>query len=261
MKGKNVNNKKLKSIKGVKQVKRDYVEWNQDAERLILYADVMGFKSRVLTRTHEDLKREFQEFRKAWDARISPFRQNELLKFVRFSDSMLIIVKGVDKKMFNLLTKAAVALMQVAMEKKFPIKGAVAQGTFGFYEDKQLYFGQPLCDAAILHDQLKFYGIAVHHSAEKTVRMYSTAENPYSKTPIYIDKGKVCHYHLCWNLLDRKSQSNDITELCEKWLQTIEESVSGEPRMYVDRTLDVLKNDSEAYHKQPDAQNEDNLEA
>ena len=253
--------KKRLTPKMVKKGSQKYADWNQDAERLILYADVMGFKSRVLTRSHKQLKQEFLDFRKAWDARVSPLKQNDFLRFVQFSDSMMMVVKGVNGKMFNLLTKAAIALMQVAMEKKFPIKGAIAQGTFGFYADKQLYFGQPLCDEAVLHDQLKFYGIAVHHSAEKTVRMYSTAENPYSKTPIYIDKGKVCHYHLCWNLLDRKSQSNDITELCEKWLQTIEESVSGEPRMYVDRTLDVLKNDSEAYHKQPDAQNEDNLEA
>ena len=35
---------------------------------------------------------------------------------------------------------------------------------------------------------------------------------------------------------------------CEKWLQTIEESVSGEPRMYVDRTLEILRNDSNDYN-------------
>ena len=133
-----------------------------------------------------------------------------------------------------------------------------------FTVDRQLYFGQPLCDAAVLHDQLKFYGIAVHHSAEKTVRSYSTELLPYSKTPIYIDKGKVCHYHLCWNLLDKTYQSNDITEICEKWLQTIEESVSGEPRMYVDRTLEILRNDSEEYQANPHGKEKgdtDNIEA
>ena len=240
--------KKKKEIRKVRKVKHEYIDWDEDAERLVLYADVMGFKSRVMTRSHEQLKQEFLDFRKAWDARVSPLQLNDFLKFVQFSDSMLIVVKGVDEKMFNLLTKASIALMQIALEKKFPLKGAIAQGTFGFYVDRQLYFGQPLCDAAILHDQLKFYGIAVHHSAEKTVRSYSTKLLPYSKTPIYIDKGRVCHYHLCWNLLDNKYQSNDITMTCEKWLQTIEESVSGEPRMYVDRTLEILRNDSIDYN-------------
>ena len=79
-----------------------------------------------------------------------------------------------------------------------------------------------------------------------------------------IDKGKVCHYHLCWNLLDKKYQSNDITDICEKWLQTIEESVSGEPRMYVDRTLEILRNDSEEYQTNPHGKEKgdtDNIEA
>lgn len=248
----------------IKKVKRKYIAWDQDAERLVLYADVMGFKSRVMTRSHEQLKQEFLDFRKAWDARVSPLKLNDFLKFVQFSDSMMIVVKGVDEKMFNLLTKASITLMQIAMEKKFPLKGAIAQGIFGFYADRQLYFGQPLCDAAVLHDQLKFYGIVVHHSAEKTVRSYSTKLLPHSKTPIYIDKGKVCHYHLCWNLLDNKYQSNDITMTCEKWLQTIEESVSGEPRMYVDRTLEILRKDSEVYQAYPHGEengDEDNIEA
>lgn len=256
--------KKKSEIRKVRKVKHEYVNWDEDAERLVLYADVMGFKSRVMTKSYEQLKQEFLDFRKAWDARVLPLQLNDFLKFVQFSDSMMIVVKGVDGKMFNLLTKASISLMQIAMEKKFPLKGAIAQGTFGFYADRQLYFGQPLCDAAVLHDQLKFYGIAVHHSAEKTVRSYSTELLPYSKTPIYIDKGKVCHYHLCWNLLDKKYQSNDITDICEKWLQTIEESVSGEPRMYVDRTLEILRNDSEEYQTNPHGKEKgdtDNIEA
>lgn len=146
----------------IRKIKREYIGWDQDAERLVLYADIMGFKNRVLTRSHE---------------------------------------------------------------------------------------------------QLKFYGIAVHHSAEKTIRSYANKLLPYSKTPIYIDKGKVGHYHLCWNLLDKKYQSNDITKICEKWLQTIEESVSGEPRMYVDRTLEILRCDSEEYKASFNEEEEDNIEA
>ena len=33
-------------------------QWSKDTERLILYADFMGFKNRVLSKTHEDLKKE-----------------------------------------------------------------------------------------------------------------------------------------------------------------------------------------------------------
>ena len=146
----------------------------------------MGFKSRVATRSHDKLKREFADFRKTWDSRTSSLKLGDYLKFVQFSDSMLLIVQGVDNRMFNKLTQAAICLMQIALEKGFPIKGAIAQGRFTFDESKQLYFGQPLVDASLLHDQIKFYGIAVHNSAEKTIKANADIEHPYTKTPIYI---------------------------------------------------------------------------
>lgn len=230
--------------------KSKYSPWTTEGERLLLYADVMGFKSRVATRSHKQLKDEILDFRSAWDAKTSCLKLGNYLKFVQFSDSMLLVVQGVDSKMFNLLTQAAVCLMQTAMEKGFPIKGAISQGLFTLDNEKQLYFGQPLVDASLLHDQLKFYGIVVHNSAEKTIKANSDILRPYSKTPIYIEKGKVSHYHLCWNTINNGYKYEDITDKCNKWLDTIEESVSGEPRMYVDRTREILKNDAEIIAEQ-----------
>lgn len=231
-------------VKGHK--KALYAPWNEDGERLLLYADVMGFKSRVATRSHQKLKEEIIRFRADWDARTSCLKLGDYLKFVQFSDSMLLVVQGIDAKMFNLITQAGVCLMQIAMENRFPIKGVLAQGQFTFDEVKQLYFGQPLVDASLLHDQLKFYGIVVHNSAEKTVKANADILRPYSKTPIDIEKGKVAHYHLCWNTLNSGYKYEDITDKCNKWLDTIEESVSGEPRIYVDRTRKILENDANA---------------
>lgn len=224
--------------------KSQYTPWTIEGERLLLYADVMGFKNRVATRNHEQLKKEILDFRSSWDNRTSSLRLGNYLKFVQFSDSMLLVVQGVDSKMFNILTQASICLMQIAIEKGFPIKGVIAQGCFSFYEKDQLYFGQPLVDASLLHDQLKFYGIAVHNSAEKTVKANMDILHPFTKTPINIATGQVCHYHLSWNTLNGQYQYEDITDKCNKWLDTIEESVSGDPRIYVDRTRKILENDA-----------------
>lgn len=51
--------KKKNEIRKVRKVKHEYINWDEDAERLVLYADVMGFKSRVMTKSHEQLKQEF----------------------------------------------------------------------------------------------------------------------------------------------------------------------------------------------------------
>lgn len=234
----------------IKNKKEPYTPWTIEGERLLLYADVMGFKDRVATRDHRKLKEEISDFRAAWDTKTACLKLGNYLKFVQFSDSMLLVVQGVDSRMFNLLTQASVCLMQTALERGFPIKGAIAQGCFSFYEKDQLYFGQPLIDASLLHDQLKFYGIAVHNSAEKTIKANMDILHPFTKTPINIAAGIVCHYHLSWNTLNGQYQYEDITDKCNKWLDTIEESVSGEPRIYVDRTRKILENDAREISKQ-----------
>lgn len=221
-----------------------YSPWDQDAERLLLYADIMGFKDRTFRCSHDQLKKDFLSFRNKWDRQIKPlFEDKGYLKFVQFSDSFLIVAKGVDGKMFNLISKAAARLMHVALEMGFPIKGVLAQGIFTFSNDKQLYFGRPLVDAAVLHDQLKFYGIAVHHSAEKIVKECKSIDNPYFDSKITIKTGKVSHFHLAWHLLNKGLDSADNSAQCERWLSSIAEGVSGEPRIYIDNTLDIIHQD------------------
>lgn len=112
-------------VKMKKQGERDvnYPSWNDSAERLILYADIMGFKERVYSKSHDELKSNLLKFKEKWEKYVSPFQFKEHLKFAQFSDSTLIVVNGIDEKMFNLLTKATFRLIHAAMEMKFPIKG------------------------------------------------------------------------------------------------------------------------------------------
>lgn len=218
--------------------------WEKSGERLILYADFMGFKERVYSTDHEKLRKTLEQFNRAWHKRLQPLQMSGELKFVQFSDSVIVIVNGTNAKMFNLLTKAAICLMHEALKIHFGIKGVIAQGVFSFDKENGLYFGRPLVDAYLLHEEIKYYGIVVHHTAENTVKNNVSRSNPYSKKDVYIEKGKVAHYHLCWNMLDENMDTKDISVLCNSWLDAIEETVSGHPRQYIDKTRDVLKADS-----------------
>ena len=229
--------------------------WNDEVPRLILYADFMGFKNRVYSSSHNDLKQNLEKFNDAWHKRLEPLQLGGDLKFVQFSDSILVGVNGTSKKMFNLISKAAISMMHESLQIKFGIKGVIAQGIFSFDEKKGLYFGIPLIDAYILHEEIKFYGIVVHHTAENTVKNNLSRNNPYAKNNIYIEKGKVSHYHLCWNLVDTKLAPNDITPTCNSWLDAIEETVSGAPRQYIDRTREIMKNDQSELIKNKNAFN------
>jgi len=225
----------------------NHPQWEEDAERLILYADFMGFKSRIFSKSHAELKRELEEFNNQFTKKISPLQKGDYLKFVQFSDSILIVVNGVDDKMFNLITKASVCLFQVSMSMGIPIKGVISKGVFTYDKKKELYFGKPLVDAYLLHEELKFYGIVVHHTAESVIKKYRDASRPYLNTPIYLERGKVSHFHLCWNLINKNLSKGDLTSEIEKWLEKISETVSGYPRMYIDRTIEILEADKKDF--------------
>lgn len=241
----------------VKNIPNRNLSWNDDGERLLLFADFMGFKSRVYTKDHATLKKELEQFHCKFMKRLSPLMMGDHLKSSQFSDSILIVVNGINNKMFNLISKAAVSLVQISMENGIPIKGAIAQGIFTFDEKKQLFFGKPLIDAYLLEEESKYYGITVHHSAEKTIRSYNSSLNPYSNTEVPLEKGMVSHYHLCWNLISQQLQPKDNTEQCLKWLDDISLTVSGQPRIYVDKTKKVLRQDRDIFQKDRELNNEE----
>jgi hypothetical protein len=246
MEGKKVNQEK-------QVVKTTPDPWLEDKERLILYADFMGFKSRIFSKEHAVLKKELTEFHEKWSKKMEPLLKENYLRYAQFSDSILIAVNGTDDKMLNLLSKAATCLMHVALSQGFPIKGVIAQGLFSYDEENQLYFGKPLVDAFLLHEEIKYYGIVVHNTAEKSVKKHSKRYgNPYSHTSVCIDRGKVDHYHLCWNLIDTEFRLKNNTKKCEKWLDAIAESVSGSPRMYIDKTREILRVDADQSFKDYD---------
>jgi hypothetical protein len=225
------------------RIKDSLDQWKEDRERLILYADIMGFKDTVMSSSHEDLKGRLENFKKNFDRKIEPLKSGSHLKYVQFSDSVIIVVNGINTKMVNLITKAATILMHQAVKMKFPIKGVISKGVFTFDERSELYFGRPLVDAALLHDEIYYYGIVVHHSAEHDIKKYISADIPFLCSPVALKKGKTSHYHLAWGLTATDLSPKDITEDVMEWLTVIQEQVSGSPRIYIDNTKEIINED------------------
>lgn len=70
----------------------------ESKECLILYADIMGFKNMVYNLTHDELKERLENFTSCCKNRISPLLKGGYLKSVQFSDSIIMIVDGIEKK-------------------------------------------------------------------------------------------------------------------------------------------------------------------
>ena len=150
--------------------------WNDDEERFVLYLDIMGFKDRVAKTDISELKQLLLTF-KTKNRKLKPLLENtttglrkEFMKMSQFSDSIVVISRSNTKDDLNRITKAGVILMQTALETGFALRGAVAAGNMVFDSENQIFFGQALVDAYLLEEQLNYYGIVFHDSAEKLVR-------------------------------------------------------------------------------------------
>lgn len=89
----------------------------------------------------------------------------------------------------------------------------------------------------------------MHHTAEKVIKNNINVDCPYAKTAVCLKKGKTSHYHLVWNRMQINLSPGDITPKARQWLEKIEESVSGAPRIYIDNTYAIIQYDSEHFEE------------
>jgi hypothetical protein len=241
--------------------------WNVTCNRFVAFLDILGFKDRLQRDGHEKVGEMLESLRPA--IKIMEEMANRKLKNKRvkssskkntlytpsfifpvmFSDSIIgISSHDTYTSALQILTFTRFIMYQ-AIGAGIPIKGAIAYGEFTADLDKSLYFGKPLIDAYELQNELQIYGVALHHTAEKY-----QAENDMIKEfkdfliinrAVPMKSGSITHYILDWVSYysdDEKDVLNAVNELYK--------NVSGKPRMYVDNTLDFVR-EMLAKKKQP----------
>ena len=242
---------------------------DKDKEMYILYADIMGFKDRVMRTDHPVLEKDFEYLITGLADWFVPNKKAQTFKVSFFSDSILVVDVDTEKG-FNRISKAAAGLMQVSLKHKFPLKGVLSKGNFTYKEDKQLFFGRALVDAYLLQEQIHYYGIVAHHSIEEDIKKYANGWkekdngnrkgiNPYILSPIPLKSGNITHYHLAYNLISSKRETGKEIDQTHRniisWLEQISGTVSGNPRIYVDKTLQVLREDLSMFEKHKEKNN------
>ena len=254
----------------VEQVKyrRNARVTRDEQERFVLLVDIMGFSAFVQNTPFTEARKKLEDFRNSLNTRIQHLCLGGHLDFAFFSDSILVVTEADTQEDLNRISKAGAVLMQESFKSGFAIKGCLAHGQFHYDPKDSIFFGLPLVDAYRLGDQeLKYYGIIVHHTAEEKIRKLNQAfgkeikgkmkvqgNNPYiySKIPLK-SSGWSCHCHLAWNLYDDTLKfPEDNTPKCKLFLEKIELTVSGAPRIYIDNTREVMDKDLELYKREKD---------
>ncbi len=230
----------MESIKKMNEQK-----WKSKTDRFVLFFDILGFKNMVSKMTHEDVLIKLNALKKTTyylenpleledRADIREFDEKQT-KCVTFSDSIIIFSKGnsyLDAK--KILFDAHVMLVH-AFRNFIPIKGALSYGeiTSDFIDSQ--YFGQPIIDAYLLHEELNLLSVIVDHNAEKKIHDLGKNADSYNLLKNYrvpMKYGKVDHKLVC---LSKPYLSDGIKNLNKLYLLT-----SGKTRIYIDNTIELL---------------------
>lgn len=228
------------------------------AEQFVVFLDILGFKERVFRNSHAAIEKDLRELNEEIIQLVNSSMEDAMdesrvvvvndaeggqeqrnlrkeadspIQLAQFSDSIVLFSNDVSTTSLNRIATVASKIMNASMSKGFPLKGALAQGTMTNDPQKQLFFGRALIDAYLLEEELHYYGIAVHHSAEGIV-VSNGDNNIFKDNNLFLKSSRIRHYEVCWY------QDNDAIK---EYLNRIRTTVSGQPRKYIDNTLTLIK--------------------
>jgi len=206
--------------------------------RFVAFLDIMGFKDRVARNNHNEILTELEVFQSNISQYVS-YHRDANIQLALFSDSILIYSQNDTVDSLHALADITSHIMMYAIqqEKPIPLKGAIAAGRMTCNQTKQLYFGQALIDAYLLEENVKYYGVLVHHSAEGYLKLSEFPEFRDVKAPL--KGGDISHYELKWyDIALKPDETNPKT--VEECLNNLRLTVSDEPRKYIDNTQKII---------------------
>lgn len=233
-------------------------QWITTTERFVAFFDIMGFKDRLIRFGHERIGKDFElitnlrsfiELGKintdapGANSIIDSFKQNPVRTAV-FSDSILFVSSGISDDSFKSFTYYCAIFTQICFKHGIPLKGGIAAGELTADPKKSVYYGTPLIDAYELEESLEFYGVAMHHSAEKVLSKHEIEgwlrlDGIIEKAVPVKGSGKI--KHLILNPFQKSTKDIDP----KKVLSEFYDQCSGSVRRYVDNTASVYGYEAE----------------
>lgn len=222
------------------------INWeNTTDDRFVAFLDIMGFKERVLRSSHEAILHEleslsdqinFLELSNNITYGEELKRAGETMIF-KFSDSIIIFTKASEPNDFLKFLADTQIILNKAIELGIPIKGAFSYGKMTVDTIKSIYFGQPLIDAFLLHEELELYGVVADHSFESMLDdpRFNMLKDAFVKYKVQLKGGSINHYLL--NPLNKIiTKEKILTSLADYY-----KKVSGKPRGYLDNTIKFIE--------------------
>jgi hypothetical protein len=222
--------------------------WKIDNIRFIGFMDIMGFKDLVTRKSHDEVKYILNTMVSLNKSLESVFGKQKVkvedqsksesrIRSVTFSDSIMFISQDDSLEDFIQISFALSIFQEASLQRGAPTKGAMSLGMLTADFENSIFFGQPLIDAYLLQDQLKYYGIIADNKIEEYIinknrqlkQNEPKVDRAFIKLKTPFKSGSITHYNLH---LDSVSQEQ---------FEDLYKNVSGEPRKYVDNTIEMFK--------------------
>lgn len=220
--------------------------WERSTERFIGFIDIMGFKDLVARNNEEVLYLMMRRIRESTFQNLiihgvedpeDGYESN--IYITTYSDSIIVYSKDNTEQNLNSFINAISGLTNDLIRNAIPHKGAIAYGLMTLDFKNSIFFGQPLIDAYLLHDELSFYGIVVHATADSSIRACGNKYIFEYNCPFKSGVSK----HL--TILSEFLEPDPLYEIsyndCYRAIEKLRQKTSGSLRMYIDRTLQYLE--------------------
>lgn len=223
--------------------------WEKTNNRFVSFFDILGFKDMVLKTSHNDILIKLENLKKhvtkleemQWDderEKKSKIKINpNQTKSITFSDSFIFFSRGDTIEDFFKIILDSWNIYIKAIENGIAIKGAISFGEVTVDFDKNLFFGQPIIDAFLLHEDLYMLNIILDHNVENQINLFEKndiIERSLSFQKVRLKFGTATHTLLSMNTI--KGADEQIGRLKKLYKIT-----SGKPRQYIDNTIDFYE--------------------
>ena len=169
------------------------------------------------------------------------FDKPNLVETTTYSDSIVIYSANDDRNSLDAIICTIAGLTQDLLSEGIPFKGALSAGLMTYDKENSIYFGQPLIDSYLLQEELHYYGIIVHGSAQEKIEEYEYMSFMHEYN-CPLKKGKSKHLTIApiyLSLPIKRFEKHD-TKLINS-VNSMKFTTSGHLRIYVDSTIDYIK--------------------
>lgn len=233
--------KKKKKVPAIKTT-----PWEVTANRYVGFVDIMGFKDLLVRRGHDYMYRLMQQVSSSVASVQAVFAHDDNdddgidvnVTMMLYSDSIMVFSRDDSPESLENFLVSISELSYNLFIDEIPHKGAIAHGTMTLDYAKSIFIGQPLVDAYLLQEELKFYGIVVHGTAEQKKDIHGSDSVLEYKCPF--KTGVAYHLTIAPGIVFSYEFDLKTVDLLENAVGKLREKTSGPLRQYIDSTLNYL---------------------